>query len=147
MVSAGKYSIKSQTFDPLGGKSESHSGAAGSASVSARGNDRNRHELDLLQLETMARLLPQQRLSFNSRVRFALTERFFGQPLSRKIKFVRFALGWAGGKIKARMVATKPPRNVAKNDSLLHFAALGTGSLGDYVNYSPILEALHRDFG
>ncbi len=109
-----------------------------------------RQEIDSIQLYSLSKLIPYHQATFLHRAASRLDEEFLGQPLHKKLLFLRGALVWAARRLRHKIVsglAVRPTMKVSAPAGHLRVAVHGTGSLGDFISHGLFMQEFHRRFG
>lgn len=109
-----------------------------------------RQEIDSIQLYSLSKLIPHHRATFLHRVVSRLEQDFLGQPLRKKLWFLRCTLVWVARRVHHKIVsglAVRPTVKVAAPAGQLRVAVHGTGSLGDFISHGMFMQEFHRQFG
>jgi ADP-heptose:LPS heptosyltransferase/SAM-dependent methyltransferase len=110
-----------------------------------------RQEIDSIQLYSLSKLTRNSRATtFLHRAASRLEEEFLGQPLHKKLWFLRCSLVWAARRVRRKIVSSLAvPPTIKKSvpTGHLRIAVHGTGSLGDFISHGMFMQEFHRQFG
>src|SRR5579864_2516868 len=95
-----------------------------------------RQEIDSIQLYSLSKLIPHHQSTFLLRAASRLEQDFLGQPLGKKLWFLRCTLVWVARRVRHKIasgLAVRPTVKVSAPAGQLRVAVHGTGSLGDFI--------------
>ncbi len=109
-----------------------------------------REEIDSIQLYSLSKLIPYHGTTFLHRAASRLEEEFLGQPVRKKLWFLRCALVWVARRVQHKIVSGLAARPTVKEPApagQLRVAVHGTGSLGDFTSHGMFMQEFQRQFG
>ena len=109
-------------------------------------DDDARREVDAIQLHSLTELITTHGpSSFLGRVALQFERNFFGQPWHRKIAFLGIVWQWAAQKAIGQVFKIR--HREPEGGPVLRVAVHGTGSLGDFLSHTMLIQEFCRRYG